>query len=106
MVMSFAILVGMSAVAGIFLAVNLAYFAVLSVAEIKQSDAVAMVCVFKKKILSVVVDRNKYIMCKYVVLQTFAKQTLGPFQHLMPFLVRLYVEEFCKTEVFLSVAYC
>lgn len=45
--MSFAILVGMSSIASIFLAMNLAYFTVLSVPEIEGSNAVALVISLK-----------------------------------------------------------
>ena len=41
--MSFAILVGMTSIAVIFLSINVSYFTVLSVQEIQSSNAVAMV---------------------------------------------------------------
>uniref|UniRef100_A0A183BQT7 AA_permease domain-containing protein n=1 Tax=Globodera pallida TaxID=36090 RepID=A0A183BQT7_GLOPA len=59
--MPFAIIVGMSTVATLYLAMNLSYFVVLSVPEVQKSNAIAM---------------------------TFAERTLGGFlQYAMPFLV-------------------
>ncbi|KAL3094293.1 hypothetical protein niasHS_004049 [Heterodera schachtii] len=59
--MPFAIIVGMSTVAALYLAMNVSYFVVLSVPEVQSSNAIAM---------------------------TFAERTLGGFlQYAMPFLV-------------------
>jgi hypothetical protein len=41
--MPFAIIVGMSTIALLYLSMNFSYFVVLSIAEMKKSDAVAMV---------------------------------------------------------------
>jgi hypothetical protein len=40
--MPFAIIIGMSTVALLYISMNLSYFVVLSVAEVQKSDAVAM----------------------------------------------------------------
>ncbi|MFH4976469.1 hypothetical protein AB6A40_003178 [Gnathostoma spinigerum] len=76
--MPLAIVIGMTLVAVIFLATNISYFTVLDIRQIEESDAIA---------------------------STFAKERLGDFQYIVPFLICILLIGSINSSIFSASRY-